>query len=90
METMTIIYLFFISVIMASGLIFVLIKWHNEYNNRIALEKEYDKLLERSILICDELSKSEELVITQNEIIKEKDQEFRNLKRTQCGFCGGH
>lgn len=71
METATVIYLFIISVILASALIFVLIKWHDEYCNRIAMEEEYDTLLERSIIVCDELAKAEELVITQNKIINE-------------------
>lgn len=86
METLTIVYLFIISVIITSGLIFVLIKWHDEYNNRIAMEQEYDTLLERSIIICDELAKAEELVITQNKII----QELKDQLPEKCHVCGGN
>lgn len=51
--------------------IIVACKWKNEVHHRIAMEEEYDTLLERSIMICDELSKVEELVVTQNKIINE-------------------
>lgn len=40
------------------------------------LEKEYDTLLERSIIVCDELAKAEELIITQNEIINELQEQI--------------
>lgn len=56
-------------------------KWNSERVNKIEIEQEYHTLLERSIIICDELSKAEELVITQNKIIAElrhnpEDNEF--------------
>lgn len=45
-------------------------KWQDEYHNIIEIKKEYDILLEQYIWNCGELEKSEELVITQNGIIK--------------------